>query len=152
MQIKMFDLKCVFLIQIIVFRNSFLCQVINEINFHNVDDAFIELAFASCESNCSLSGLRLLILEEDSNHPRNIFSISDVIILDNITTNEHGLFTIGRTNNSQLQHQLKYNFNSLHGLALLHVDSEHKKQNRSIAFDRYLFQMAIISQNSDELS
>lgn len=140
----MFNFKCLLVI-LIIFRNSFHCRVvINEIQFDK-DNAFIELAFESCESSCALSGMRLLILEEDAS----FLMISDIIILDNITTNSHGLFTIGSANSSSFQHQLKYRSDLLHGLALLqYVDLE---QNNTISFDRFLHEVAYKLQRPNEL-
>lgn len=39
----------------------------------------IKISFDSCEVNCNISGLRLIILEEDSVLPQRFFTITDII-------------------------------------------------------------------------
>lgn len=121
----MFVLKCVVLIllQTVLFKNIVnldVCNVrINEIAFGVPANAFLELSLEPRDLNCSWSGLRLLIFSEDFIDKIQFLAISDVIILDNVTANEHGLFLIGEANNSQLHHQFKCDKDSLHGVALL---------------------------------
>lgn len=142
----MFDPKCILIILvIIIFRNCFYSchgQIINEINLYGENnDAYIELAFPPCKSNCSSSGLFLLILEEKPN--TTLFIISDVVILYDIVSNENGLFTVGKSNNLNLQHQFKYHSNLLHGLALFQYmdlqQSTNMDQFKTEILDKLLF-------------
>lgn len=112
----MFILKCVLLFYLIL-RNE--CQLISEVNLKNRDIAFIEVSFDKC-GIINISGLRLLILQEKSG--KNL-TISDIIRLDDISTNEHGLLTIGPVKN-ELYHQFKYDPELLHGLALLEYNDD----------------------------
>lgn len=107
----------IFLILILIFRNS-LCQSISEIKFNENASAYIELNFGS-QPNCNITNFRLLLIEENTNSSTEPFLFSDVVILDNITTNEHGLVTIGSEQNFTIQHKFNYHSNLLHGLALL---------------------------------
>lgn len=82
--------KFVLVIPILIIGNSsYSCQVISEINFHAANEAFIELAFPLLNSSYISSGLCLLIMEDDPFEPGKFFTLSDVIIMDNITTNKY---------------------------------------------------------------
>lgn len=96
----------------------------------------IKISFDSCEVNCNISGLRLIILEEDSVLPQRFFTITDIIKLDDINTNHHGLLTIGPVKNSQLYHQFKYDPDLLHGMALQY--NEEIYENHTENLERFL--------------
>lgn len=125
-------------IQLSSIANKNLCQVkFNEIKLHDPKNAFIELSITQ-ELDCDWHSVRLVIFNEDFIDPKQFFTISDVIILDNATFNEHGLLTIGQANISHLHHQFNYDKNILHGLALLRkVNLTH-----SVYMDQLLLSLA----------
>lgn len=61
---------------------------INEIKLHD-QNPFIELSVGPSDLNCSLHGVRLLILNENLINSRPFVTISDFIRLDDMAVNEH---------------------------------------------------------------